>query len=423
MDKVLQGLAVWGVVIGALVVIGYAITIVESAREAFLRFLVRWEASPRRWQRTFSVVCEELISNWFLKLLLLSVAVLFMWTTLIARRDWSTNYPDAWLLLFIFGILPSISGLAVWFLVDTANSIKRLQLDPRSNASYIAARLREQEEQRELSVRQAAHGKMWDEERRMAAREIERERQASLARWRDEWLGTVARGQDTETEESPPLLKISDWEVGRRLQRHEALDSTLPEEEKSEVPPSRRGQLELEVERLIRLDPANLAVEANDLQRQFRASSKDQLQERSGRLARELQELRRAREEAKKQVQTIEGQQQALDSRRREAERRLQELERTDPANVGAALRSLRERWRGMSQAELEAVPARSEIERLLRDDLLLERQIQPKDEQAEALRRMIDDPLAEAILLLEAYMIERERLDRNIQPDVHNLS
>jgi hypothetical protein len=98
-------------------------------------------------------------------------------------------------------------------------------------------------------------------------------------------------------------------------------------------------------------------------------------------------------------------------------------MERSDPANVGVVLGHLRESWKGISRAELETLVVKSEIERLLRDQRLLEDQIQTEIRETESLRRIIDDPLPEAVLLLEKHVLEEEEIERNLGRDSSRLS
>ena len=213
-------------------------------------------------------------------------------------------------------------------------------------------------------------------------------------------------------------------EVASRLQRIQSEISGLQSEyetlsKRNQAPLARRDQLEVEISRLVQLDAANLRLRVDDDRKKASRLSNEQLHERGKRLDQELQNLERTRSEAQGQLENTVRDMEALKAKRRETEGRLQQLERDDPANMGVVLRHLRENWEGMSETELEKQIVKSDIERLYREKLLLRYSIQNASEKAEELNRVIKDPIAEAILLLEKHTLERENLERDFQRDL----
>lgn len=238
----------------------------------------------------------------------------------------------------------------------------------------------------------------------------------------------VARDQERESKKEIRRPEHERREVASLLKKVRAEMAKLQSEKgaletKSARPLSARSQVESEIVGLIRLDPANLGLRADDLRKQIRTLSEGQLQERTGRLEQDLQGIRRAKEEAKKELEAVERQRAALDSHRREAAQHLRQLETGDPSNVMVVLQRLRHEWQGMNEAELQRIEPRSEIEQVFRDYLLLERQIQAKTEEAQTLRRAVEDPLAEGVVLMEKHILEREKIDKILERHAPQLS
>ncbi|MBU2483313.1 MAG: hypothetical protein KJ760_19690 [Proteobacteria bacterium] len=200
-------------------------------------------------------------------------------------------------------------------------------------------------------------------------------------------------------------------EISRLQSEHETLSK------RNKAPLAKRDQLDVEISRLIQLDAKNLGLRVDDDRKKASRLEREHLHEREKQLDQELQNLERAKREAQRQLENTVREVEAFKAQRREMGGHLQHLERDPNANV--VLRDLRESWEGMSEAELERQIVKSDIEHLYRDQLLLGHLIQNANLKIDELRRVIGDPIAEAVLLLEKHTLERENLERDFQRDL----
>ncbi|MFH1881839.1 MAG: hypothetical protein ABIL62_03890, partial [Planctomycetota bacterium] len=218
-------------------------------------------------------------------------------------------------------------------------------------------------------------------------------------------------------------------EVASRLQRIQSEISRLQSEyetlsKRNQAPLARRDQLEVEISRLVQLDAANLRLRVDNDRKKASRLSREQLQEREKQLNQELQNVIRAKGEKKRELENLEKEVETYNAQRREIDRHLQLLLGSDIHNVDVVLRRLRENWEGMNDAELERqIVERDGIEHLYREQLLLQHRIQNASKKADEWRRVIKDPIAEAVLLLEKHTLERENLERDFQRDLSRLS
>ena len=194
-------------------------------------------------------------------------------------------------------------------------------------------------------------------------------------------------------------------------------------EERCRFPLSVRDRLEHEIARLIQLDPANIKLKTDGLKVKARRLAREQIKERVKQLERETQNVKRKKDEAQRQLESEERKLEALNSQLREVNGHLQQLENNDPANVGVVLNHLRISWKGMSQAELEKLIVKGEVERLYKEQLLLNYNIRIESKKANQLRQVLEIPIAEAALLLEKNILEQEKLERDLQLDLFRLS
>jgi len=194
-------------------------------------------------------------------------------------------------------------------------------------------------------------------------------------------------------------------------------------EERCRFPLSVRDRIEQDIARLIQLDPANIKLKTDGLKVKARRLAREQIQERVKQLERETQNVKRIKDEAQRQLEIEEKKLEVLNSQQREVNRNLQQLENNDPANVGVVLNHLRNSWKGIVQAELEKLVVKGEVERLYKEQLLLNYSIQIESKKASELRQVLEIPIAEAALLLEKNVLEQEKLERDLQHDLSRLS
>lgn len=194
-------------------------------------------------------------------------------------------------------------------------------------------------------------------------------------------------------------------------------------EERCRFPLSVRDRIEQDIARLIQLDPANIKLKTDGLKVKARRLAREQIQERVKQLERETQNFKRKKDEPQEQLEIVERKLETLNSQLREVNEHLQQLEDNDPANVGVVLNHLRNSWKSIGQVELKKLIVKGEVERLYKEQLLLNYSIQIESKKANEIRQVLEIPIAETALLLEKNVLEQEKLERDLQRDLSRLS
>jgi len=232
----------------------------------------------------------------------------------------------------------------------------------------------------------------------------------------------IAELQKTEMERRK--LRNGLGKVESSLSKVEAEILTLNKEnqdlrQKHDEPLRRRNKLGEEINRLIASDPANLLLKTEEFRKQVQGIPREGIWENMQRIDRDIDRIKQVRKECEKRLNLFAKEREELYSRLRETETRLQRLEMADPKNVWIKLETLQKKWQNLSDSELNAVKAVGDIERLFKEQCLLNFRIEAKNKEIESQHQKIrDTQRSEALLQLEKLVLEQEEITKSLGQD-----
>ena len=189
--------------------------------------------------------------------------------------------------------------------------------------------------------------------------------------------------------------------------------------QKHEEPLNHINELEKEISQLVASDPANLTLKAEEFRKQVQSIPKDQIWKRTREINKGVDNIKRARGDKEKKLSAFKKEKETLCSQQRETEKHMLKLEMADPANVKVKLEILGKKWQNFSQSELEGIEVIGEVERLLKEQHLLNFRIEAKNKEIEDLHnRIIDTHRAETLLLLEKLILQQGEVAKNLGQD-----
>jgi hypothetical protein len=189
--------------------------------------------------------------------------------------------------------------------------------------------------------------------------------------------------------------------------------------QKHQEPLKRRNELEKEISQLVGSDPKNLTVRAEELRKQVKTIPKERILEKLGKIDEDIDGIERVRRENEKRLNTLTQEREVLLSHQHEIEKRIKKQKMRDPKNVLVELDRLQREWQNISKSELEDTEVFGKAGSLLKEQYLLNFQIENKNKEIESCHYKIRNTYrSEAILRLEKLILEQEETIKNLGQD-----
>lgn len=184
-----------------------------------------------------------------------------------------------------------------------------------------------------------------------------------------------------------------------------------------------RNQLERSIDRIIVKDPPNFRFKATLFSRQAKELETDNIRKRIIEIEEEIKRHNQLTKQAKEKLEALESERETLESKLNATRNRLHILEEIDPANVRIKMQKLQVAWKNVSREELEKIEALGELETLFKEQILLNIQIEEKNNEIENQRKeVVHLNIIEDTLRLKRYVLELEMMDRKIKDEEPHL-